>query len=98
VAAPVVNGEVRSKTEGVWGAAPADELPTVTYLVLRNECLLRLFAKPLRDGILPVLGKMAPGDLGSRRRSSVADPGDCGVHRVLGLLCNFFFIWVPVCD
>jgi hypothetical protein len=61
--------------EGAWGAALANELPTAAYLVLRNECLLQLFAKLLRDGVLSVLGKMAPGGFGSRRRSSAAGNG-----------------------
>ena len=90
VAAAVVNGELRSKAQGAWGAAPADELSTTANLVRRDECLLWLFAKPLRDGVLSVLGKMAP--LCSRRCSAAADAGDLGDHRVLGLVCNFCFI------
>jgi hypothetical protein len=75
--------------EGAWGAAPANELSTAAYLVLRNECLLRLFANPLRDVVLSVLEKMAPGGFGYRWRSSAADPGDLGIQRVLGLFYNF---------
>jgi hypothetical protein len=91
-AAAVVFGEVRSMAEGAWGTAPANELSTMAYLVLRDECILRLLAKPLCDGVFSVLGKMAPGGFGSRRRSAATDAGDLGDHRDLGLLCNFCFI------
>jgi hypothetical protein len=61
VAAIVVNGGLGPKAEGAWGAAPADERSTTAYLVLRDECLLRLFAKRSCDGALSDLGKMASG-------------------------------------
>jgi hypothetical protein len=69
VAVVVADGELRSEAEGAQGAALADGCSTASHLVLRDECLLRLFTKPSRDGALSVLGKVAPGCGGSWRRS-----------------------------
>jgi hypothetical protein len=66
VAAVVVDGRLGSKAKSAWGAAPADERSAVAYLVLRDECLLRLFAKRSCDGALSDLGKMA-SDVGFQR-------------------------------
>jgi hypothetical protein len=57
----VIDGELGSKTKGAWGMAPADVHSAVPYLVLRDECLLRLFAKRSCDGALSDLGKMVSG-------------------------------------
>ena len=59
VAVAVVDGKLRSKAEGAWGVALANGCLAMAYLVLRDECLLRFFPKPLRDGVHSGLGKMA---------------------------------------
>ncbi|CAD6260864.1 unnamed protein product [Miscanthus lutarioriparius] len=61
VAVVVVDGGLGSKTEGAWGVASANVCSAVPYLVLRDECLLRLFAKRSCDGALSDLRKMASG-------------------------------------
>jgi hypothetical protein len=86
VVAAVVDGELRSKAEGARGTAPANGRLAMAYLVLRDECLLRLFPKPLRDGVHLDLGKMVSAGIGSRQRSAAADAGDLGEHRVQGLV------------
>jgi hypothetical protein len=48
VAGVITDGEFRSGTEGARGVAPADGCSTAAHLVLRDECLLRLFTKPSR--------------------------------------------------
>lgn len=64
----------------------------MAYLVFRDEWLLRVFSKPLHDGVHSDLGKMASGSVvGSWRRSAVAETGDLGEHRVQRLVCNFCF-------
>jgi hypothetical protein len=65
VAVVVADGEFRSEAEDAWGVAPANGCSTVAHLVLRDECLLRLFTKPSRDGALSALGMVVPGCGGS---------------------------------
>jgi hypothetical protein len=87
----VADGEFRSEAEGAGGVAPADGCSTTTHLVLRDECLLRLFTKPSRDGALSALGKVVSGCGGSRVCSAAVGAGDQGKHRDQGLVCNFYF-------
>ncbi|CAN6284574.1 unnamed protein product [Urochloa humidicola] len=81
----VVDGKLRSMSEGARGASPADALSTPIQLVW-NEFLPWLDTKPLYDGVLSDLAKMesrgagsppTTGDGGCRQPRCVEGPRAC---------------------
>lgn len=93
----VTDDKLRSEAESARGVAPADWCSTAAHLVLPDECLLWLYTKPSRDGAISVLGMVAPGCGGSWRSSVAVVAGGKDKHRIQGLVCNFYFVLVPMC-
>ena len=85
--AVVGGGELRSKIEGVRGAAPADGLLGDGPISFLGTRVFYGLSKCSREG--------APSDLGGggrNRRSSVVASGAFGLQEVWGPGCNFFFL------